>query len=433
MMDLSPDLEHRLLTARDASAGVSTDTRADLAGKMFFALKGDNFDGNAFVQHALDSGATHAVTTDVQWQHHPSVTVVPEELGALQQLARAYRRRWTCPVLGLTGSNGKTTTKELIRDVLATQWDVHATAGNFNNHIGVPLTLLNAPKAPGFVVVEMGANHQKEIALLSDIAEPTHGYITNIGLAHLEGFGGEEGVYRGKKELFDHLATHGGTAFVQRSDEKVVRASADVQERVDVPTSEWRWHAEAGTEHQAHIQHPDGQTFPMHLEGSYNLPNVVAAVVIGDHFGVPWNRAQHALSDYVPSNHRSQAVDTGNNWVLLDAYNANPSSMTFAVNDFAARKHASPWAILGDMAELGDASAEAHERLAHLALDAGLELWTVGTWFGRAKAKDNRPSWRHFDAHDTLVTTLKDVSPSGRQILVKGSRSAGLERLLPYL
>ena len=282
-------------------------------------------------------------------------------------------------------------------------------------------------------VVEMGANHQKEIALLADIAEPTHGYITNIGLAHLEGFGGEEGVYRGKKELFDHLATHGGTAFVQRSDEKVVRASADVQERVDVQTSGWRWHAEAGTEHQAHIQHPDGQTFSMHLEGSYNLPNVVAAVVIGDHFGVPWNRAQHALSAYVPSNHRSQAVNTGNNWVLLDAYNANPSSMTFAVNDFAARQHASPWAILGDMAELGDASAEAHERLAHLALDAGLELWTVGTWFGRAKAKDNRPSWRHFDAHDALVTTLKDVSPSGRQILVKGSRSASLERLLPYL
>ena len=225
MIDLSDPTLLRLLAARDAADGVSSDTRAELKGMMFVALTGANFDGNVFVQHALEQGATHAITSDQQWAGAANVTVVEDTLGALQTLARAYRRRWKCPVIAMTGSNGKTTTKELIRDVLATRYRVHATLGNLNNHIGVPLTLLNAPAQPEFVVVEMGANHQKEIDLLARIAEPTHGYITNIGLAHLEGFGGPEGVYRGKKELFDHLAAQKGTAFVQQGDDKVVRAS----------------------------------------------------------------------------------------------------------------------------------------------------------------------------------------------------------------
>ena len=430
MIDLSDPTLLRLLSARDAADGVSSDTRAELKGKMFVALAGANFDGNTFVQHALDQGATHAITSDRQWEGAANVTVVEDTLGALQTLARAYRRRWTCPVLGMTGSNGKTTTKELIRDVLATRYRVHATLGNLNNHIGVPLTLLNAPAQPEFVVVEMGANHQKEIDLLTRIAEPTHGYITNIGLAHLEGFGGPEGVYRGKKELFDHLAAREGTAFVQQGDDKVVRASQEVHSRVNVPTPEWTWSTR-----------PDGggiatlgdTSIPMNLEGSYNLPNVVAALAIGAHFGVPEKDACQALSDYVPSNHRSQSVKTARNWVILDAYNANPSSMTHALNDFASRGHDAPLVILGDMAELGEASESAHQGLVEMCRTKNLELWSVGQWFGHLFGEGGHEGWTHFNGLEALVDHLQSSPSEGRQILVKGSRSAALERLLPYL
>ena len=430
MINLSDPTLLRLLAARDASHGVSSDTRAELKGMMFVALKGANFDGNAFVQHALDQGATHAITSDRQWEGAANVTVVEDTLGALQTLARAYRRRWTCPVLAMTGSNGKTTTKELIRDVLATRHRVHATLGNLNNHIGVPLTLLNAPAQPEFVVVEMGANHQKEIDLLARIAEPTHGYITNIGLAHLEGFGGPEGVYKGKKELFDHLASHEGTAFVQQGDDQVVRASQEVHSRVPVPTPEWTWSSR-----------PDGggiaslgsTTIPMNLEGSYNLPNVVAALAIGAHFGVSEEEACQALSNYVPSNHRSQSVKTAHNWIILDAYNANPSSMTHALNDFASRGHDKPLVILGDMAELGDASEGAHREVVDMCRAQALELWSVGQWFGRIHDAGGHKGWMHFRDLDALVVHLQSNPTEGRQILVKGSRSAALERLLPYL
>lgn len=430
MIELSPNIQSRLLTARDASKGVSTDTRASLQGTMFFALRGANFDGNTFVQNALDQGATHAVTTDRAWEGHDKVTVVENELDAIQGLARAYRRRWACPVLGMTGSNGKTTTKELIRDVLSTTRKVHATLGNLNNHIGVPLTLLNAPADPEFVVVEMGANHQGEIRLLANIAEPTHGYITNIGLAHLEGFGGEEGVYKGKKELFDHLAQHHGTAFVQRSDPQVVRASQKVLAKVDVPTHQWRWTARQGGGGVASC----GETsIALNLEGSYNLGNVVAAVTIGAHFGVPMGRACAALSSYVPENHRSQSMMTERNWVILDAYNANPSSMDHALRDFGSRGHNAPLAILGDMAELGAASEESHQNVVETCLQLGVELWTVGAHFGQIFTASETPKWTHFDAMETLLLRLEKEPLRGRQILVKGSRSAALERLVPYL
>lgn len=430
MIDLSTPTLLQLLSARDASNGVSTDTRAALQGKMFVALTGANFDGNAFVKQALDQGATHVITTDEQWASSAKVTVVEDTLGALQTLARAYRRRWTCPVLAMTGSNGKTTTKELIRDVLATRFQVHATLGNLNNHIGVPLTLLNAPAEPEFVVVEMGANHQREIDHLACIAEPTHGYITNIGLAHLEGFGGPEGVYRGKKELFDYLAAHEGTAFVQQGDDKVMRASQEVHCRVPVPTPEWTWSSrpEGGG-----IASLGSTSIPMNLEGSYNLPNAVAAFVIGAHFGVSEKEACQALSNYVPSNHRSQSVKTTRNWIILDAYNANPSSMVHALNDFASRGHDQPLVILGDMAELGDASEAAHREVVDMCCTQELELWSVGQWYGRIHDEGGHNTWMHFNGLEALIAHLQSNPCDGRQILVKGSRSAALERLLPYL
>ncbi len=433
MMELPSSLLDRLLKARDNASGVSTDTRAELKGNVFWALRGANFDGNTYVTQALDSGACHAVTTDKTWEGHPDVTVVPDELGALQRLAWACRRRWSCPVLALTGSNGKTTTKELIRDVLASTFEVHATKGNFNNHIGVPLTLLNAPADPEFVVVEMGANHRKEIAALCAIAEPTHGYITNIGLAHLEGFGGEHGVYLGKKELFDHLEQRGGVAFVQEADSKVIQAAQGVAEKVKVNTPEWRWSGPREGEAGGQVTSDRGDTFQVRLEGSYNLPNVAAACVVGRQFGVSEKDAQQALSSYRPANQRSQAVTTSRNWVLLDAYNANPSSVSHAVNDFASRGHTAPLVILGDMAELGGVSAEAHRDVAALALQHGLQLWTVGDWFGKAQAASEHSNWTHWASFEELQQALESTPLSGRQVLVKGSRSARLERLLPSL
>ena len=432
MQALPPEIREHLLEVRSRAKGVSIDTRVDLKDQIYVAIKGANFDGNDFVEHALKAGAVHAITSDTAWREHSDVTVVVDDtLVALQQFALAYRNTWTCPVLAMTGSNGKTTTKELIRDVLATSFKVHATAGNFNNHIGVPLTLLNAPPRPEFVVVEMGANHQKEIQALAQMALPSHGYITNIGLAHLEGFGGEEGVYLGKKELFDHLRQTGSTAFVQTSDQKVHRAAQGIENRIDVLLDGWKWQAQE--EGGAVVSSKDGDAFPVNLEGKYNLSNVIAALTIGDHFGVPRDRAMEALSAYVPVNHRSQAVHTDHNWVLLDAYNANPSSMTHAVTDFLERNHPHPLLILGDMAELGDASEQAHEDLVKLVTKSNVSLWTVGAWFGSIHTRQPRGEWRHFDRCDDALMHLKETHLRGRQILIKGSRSIGLERLMPNL
>ena len=433
MIDLPAATLERLMEARDASIGVETDTRKELNGKLFFALKGERFDGNKFIDQALQKGAIHAVSSDKRWKEHPRVIVVEDELRALQSLARAYRQRWSCPVLGMTGSNGKTTTKELIRDVLLTKYHVHATLGNLNNHIGVPLTLLNAPPNPEMVVVEMGANHQGEIALLSSIAEPTHGYITNIGLAHLDGFGGEHGVYLGKKELFDYLAKSGGTAFVQSSDAKVEQAASIVLDQVDVGPKDWNWFIPDDPLGLPSIQTPSGTTFSVQMEGSYNLANAVAAILIGSYFGIPEARAVESVSAYQPQNQRSQVIVTEKNWVLLDAYNANPSSMKLALQEFGRRNHRDPLVILGDMAELGKSSDEAHGQMAEQALAAGFELWTVGTTFGERHRQRMTPSWKHFIHVDQAITALKQAPQSQRQILIKGSRSMRLEELMPYL
>lgn len=431
MTELTSKALQKLLELRSRAKGVSTDTRADLRDQIFIALQGANFDGNTFVNTALTAGALHAITSDVTLEGHPNVTVVQDTLQALHHFARAYRNTWSCPVLAMTGSNGKTTTKELIRDVMATKFQVHATPGNFNNHIGVPLTLLNAPARPEFVVVEMGANHQKEIETLAQIALPCHGYITNIGLAHLEGFGGEDGVYRGKKELFDHLKRTKGTAFVQSSDAKVMKAAEGIAHQVEVPHMNWSW--KALKQGGAMVSSPQGDTFPVNLEGRYNLSNVIAALTIGKHFGVPAELAISALSQYIPVNHRSQAVETAHNWVLLDAYNANPSSMAHAVGDFLERHHPHPLLILGDMAELGDVSAQAHENLVAIVAKSEAALWTVGKWFGKVHARAPRPGWTHFSRCEDALTHLEETPLRGRQILIKGSRSIGLERLMPNL
>ena len=428
-MSNSAETIHALLQVVVASQGVSIDTRDDLNGKVFWALKGPRFNANDFVEQALKAGAVHVVSDESRWADTPRVTVVEDGLACMQDVARQVRRRWTCPVIALTGSNGKTTSKELMRDVLATRFRVHATRGNLNNHIGVPLTLLNAPEKPDMVIVEMGANHQREIDFLCEVAEPSHGYITNIGLAHLEGFGGEHGVYLGKKELFDWLGSHEGTAFVLTSDVKVVEAAKSLTAVIHVVTEGWEWQSVKGSD-RPQLCDNMGQCWSLHLEGQYNLANCLAAVTIGQHFGVPKDMAMQAVSNYRPENHRSQVLKTARNWVLLDAYNANPSSNQAAMDAFAAKAHAAPLLIMGDMAELGDASLDAHQRVIQLALELEVELWTVGPWFGKAK-KASQSDHRHFDAVDDLKQSLGGLS--NRQILIKGSRSMALEQLMPAL
>lgn len=423
----------QLREAHRASIGTSIDTRDNLNGRMFWALKGPRFDANEFVAQALELGAHHVVTEDGMWEGHPKTTVVHDVLTAMQELACVVRQEWDCPVLALTGSNGKTTTKELVRDVLGCRFNVHATEGNLNNHIGVPLTLLRAPERPEFVVVEMGANHRGEIKTLADIALPTHGYITNIGRAHLDGFGGEEGVFLGKKELFDHLKKHSGQAFVQQGDPKTILAASDLTNTLNVNTPLWTWTSLSSSEAGGQINGPSGEAFQVHLEGDYNLPNVVAALTIGRAFDVEVSNAQEALTAYHASNHRSQWMDTAHNQVVLDAYNANPTSVSHAVASFHARGHASAVVFLGEMGELGPSSAGAHAEAVDQVLGLGLELWTVGEGFKASFQERPQAAWKHFPDFEALKDHLEEHPLTARQVLVKGSRSAGLERILPYL
>ena len=298
---------------------ISTDTRNIGADSIFFALRGATFDGNRFAAEALDKGAAYAVVDDPAAVTDERMVLVGDTLGALQELAREHRRRLAIPILAISGSNGKTTTKELVSRVLAERFEVYATRGNLNNHIGVPLTLLAMTRDTQFGVVEMGASACGEIALLASIAEPNYGILTNIGRAHLEGFGGPEGVRRGKGELFDYLAANGGRAFVPREDEMLTNMAAErdglAAEYYSITLAE---------------------DLENHLEGHYNRFNIAAAVAVGRYFDVADERIRHAVGSYVPDNNRSQRTETGRNTLIVDCYNANPSSMRASVANFLA-------------------------------------------------------------------------------------------------
>ena len=416
-----------------APGGVTTDSRMCGEGMIFFALKGENFDGNKYAQDAIDSGCVASVVDNPELKDIEGMFYVEDVLTALQSLAREYRRTFDIPVLGLTGSNGKTTTKELTSAVLSQKFKVHATKGNFNNHIGVPLTLLSAPRDTELLVVEMGANHVGEIADLCAIAEPTCGLITNIGRAHLEGFGGIEGVKKGKGELFDFLRlSQDSIAFVNANHKALLEISEGLICRYygsaeHAPSSRFIeggerrlvW-AEGGEESEA---------LPVQLEGDYNLDNITTAIAVGLHFNVNRELIGQAISNYTPSNNRSQTTTTGRNTVLLDAYNANPSSMTGALNSFAKNIKGDKLVILGDMRELGEYSHEAHKEIVGLCERLGLEALYVGEEFfavtdGGAK---------YFATTDDLKRVLEVEVVKGKTVLLKGSRGMRMEQLLPLL
>ena len=401
---------------------VSTDTRHIEPGSIFFALRGANFDGNRFALEALEKGAAAAVCDDPNVAVDARVKVVGNTLTALQELARMHRRELGIPILAISGSSGKTTTKELVSRVLAARFAVYATRGNLNNHIGVPLTLLSMSRDTEFGIVEMGASACGEIALLASIAEPDYGVLTNIGRAHLEGFGGPEGVRRGKGELFDYLAAHGGRAFVPTDDETL---HAMAVERETLTTEYYP------------VSLADG--FENHLEGDYNRFNIAAAVAIGRWFEVPETAIHRAVADYVPDNHRSQRIETPHNTVIADCYNANPTSMRAAIGnilneELGERRHRV--LILGDMLELGAWSTAEHETVIRQALqDPAAELILVGEEFARAWAglAEQPARVTLCPSREELRHLLQTAPVEGALVLVKGSHGIGLEKVLDLL
>ncbi|HET6767975.1 MAG TPA: UDP-N-acetylmuramoyl-tripeptide--D-alanyl-D-alanine ligase [Chitinophagaceae bacterium] len=411
---------------------VQTDTRKLKPGDIFFALKGPNFNGNAFAKQAIDNGATCVIIDEKQFEIPGKTFLVEDALTALQQLALHHRKQFNIPFIAITGSNGKTTTKELIHAVLSSSFKTYTTEGNLNNHIGVPLTLLKIKADAAMAVIEMGANHLNEIAAYCQIAKPTHGLITNCGKAHLEGFGGTEGVKKAKGELFDYLRTltH-GFAFVMWDYDYLREMSKGISGIIKY-----------GTEINDHIigkvfsndpflqveisQGLDDKLISTQLVGEYNLPNVLAAVTVGKFFDVPESKIKSAIEHYTPSNSRSQLIEKGSNKIILDAYNANPSSMKLAIENFAKKPVENKIMLLGAMAELGVESLHEHAEIIDLIKNySWKEVILVGGDFlklshpflsfeNSLKAKE----W--FDQHDF----------QNSYILVKGSRSTQMEKVL---
>ncbi|MGY2131172.1 UDP-N-acetylmuramoyl-tripeptide--D-alanyl-D-alanine ligase [Hymenobacter sp. HD11105] len=418
-------------------SAVSTDSRQPQEGTLFVALNGPNFWGRDFAPQALTKGARYAVVDDADLAatDPDRYSYAPDPLVALQELAQYHRRQLAIPVLAITGSNGKTTTKELLYSVLSRSYQVQYTRGNLNNHIGVPLTLLTIrPEEHELAIIEMGANHQGEIAMLSQLAEPTHGLITNIGKAHLEGFGGEEGVAKGKGELFNFLAATGGIGFVNTADPKLPTLAAAVGQRITYPGPTDTYPAELlSTAPMVTLRLFDGTTVEAQITGGYNFPNLAAAAAVGGFFGVPTTDIAAALASYAPTNNRSQLMRTAHNEIILDAYNANPSSMAAALGSFAARTgEGQKVAILGDMFELGTESEAEHRALGELLAKQSIDtILLCGTDMRHAAAVSD--NFHYFPTKAEAATWLQKSPPVGCQILVKGSRGMGLETLVALL
>jgi UDP-N-acetylmuramoyl-tripeptide--D-alanyl-D-alanine ligase len=416
-------------------SGVSTDTRSIVPGSMFFALKGPNFNANLLASQAISLGAKYAVVDDAQYATSPETLLVTDGLAALQALAKQHRNHWSIPVIGLTGSNGKTTSKELLQTVLSQKYNTYATKGNLNNHIGVPLTILNCPTKTEIAIIEMGANHQHEIALLCSIAQPTHGFITNIGKAHLEGFGGIEGIKKGKGELFDYLTTHQGTAFVNAQNETLLAMAGERNFKEKIIYQQANSPEELKlTQHNPLVQFTDseGNTIKTQLTGKYNFENIVNAIAIGRYFGLTALQANTGIAIYNPNNNRSQWLQQGSNKILLDAYNANPSSMAAAIQNFAEMQGNKKMVILGDMFELGDQGPSEHEALGKTLSTCKIDtILLVGSLM--QNALKHLPTAYYFTDKHSLHLWLHDHKTTECQILIKGSRGMGLESVLPFL
>lgn len=433
---------HELYKIYQAHPEVSTDTRHLPEGCIFFALRGERFDGNAYALEALERGASYAVVDDASLPEHPQLLRVSDTLTALQELAALHRATLSLPLIAITGTNGKTTTKELAAAVLSQGYNLLYTQGNLNNHIGVPLTLLRMRPEHQLVLIEMGASHPGDIDELCQIAQPNYGLITNIGKAHLEGFGSIEGVASTKGELYDWLRAHEGKAIRRfedewltelgegipavlygQSQEALVRGYAHPEPNSPLLTLQW----------EVPVLNIPKQTTHTKLVGAYNVDNVLAAIALGLFFAVPVEAINTALEGYTPSNSRSQLIKSEANSIIADAYNANPSSMRSAVDNFLSISTEQPrLLILGDMNELGEASRYAHkELLTHIRSQLRAEdtLWLCGPLW-EALEVEGIPCWHNVQA---LKASLEQTPPRGKFILVKGSNSIGLNQILELL
>lgn len=424
---------HKLYQSFLQSTGVSTDTRSIEEGNIWFALKGPNFNANKFAKQALEKGASLAVIDDPEYALGANTWLVKDGLAALQQLANYHRKQLDIPFLAITGSNGKTTTKELVRDVLAKKFKVLATKGNFNNHIGVPLTLLQIDKAVEFAVIEMGANAQEEIKWLCEIAAPDYGLITNIGKAHLEGFGGLEGVFKGKTEMYDYLAKNEGRAFVNTNNPRLVDKLNELNiPFVSYPNQGDDFRASLLSEQPQLLIEAFEETFETSIIGAYNFENICAALCVGQYFGVSPEDAMAAVAAYDPDNNRSQVIAVGGNKVILDAYNANPSSMAEAIQSFARRKAERKVLILGDMLELGEKAGQEHFALGELTKQFNFdEVHFCGPLMKAAfEANPNAKYWTDKQQLSEFLTSRDGLEATW---LIKGSRGMSLESLVKVI
>lgn len=413
---------------------ITTDTRREVKNSIFFALSGETYNGNQFARTALKKGAAIAVIDDANYKKGDRYLLVDNVLVTLQQLAAFHRQHYNKPLLGITGTNGKTTTKEIISAVLNTTFKITSTVGNYNNHIGVPLTLLKLNSETEIAVIEMGASHPGEIAKLCELAKPDIGIITNIGKAHLEGFGGYEGVIKTKNELYDFLKITKGKVLVNGDDQMLMQLSEGIdrmtfgKEKAEIrgeitsikPFLHIRWQKDKAV-----------YQLETALYGTYNFPNIMAAISVGCHFGVTPEKINLAISSYIPQNNRSQQFVTQKNKIILDAYNANPVSMAGAISSFKAFQPENPWLILGDMFELGTTAVSEHEKIVELLTYSGfMKVLLVGDIFNSLLDKQG---FRTFKTTQDAFAYLSKKPIKKAEILIKGSRGMQLEKLLPLL